>query len=164
MKHEIIKRVEETRQKFSEIYGIKVKKLPIKFTLKGRVAGRVTYNQKYNFNLHIAENNEGFLERTIPHEVAHQVSVQINGLLRGKGHGIAWRRVMRSFGVEPSRCHSYKNVVAARKTTKYDYTCLCGEHYILSSIRYNKARRGKVVYSCPKCKEMIEMSKAIRRK
>lgn len=159
MRHEIIKKVEEVRQELSEIYGIHIEALPIEFTLKGRTSGRCTYHRKYEFNLQIARDNEGFLESTVPHEVAHQAAVQIYGW-QGKGHGAYWKRVMRSLGITPKRCSTYKNIVAARKTKRYTYQCGCGKDLLLSNIRYNRAIRGQTQYGC-RCGRSINMTKAI---
>lgn len=79
----------------------------ILFNLKGRTAGfayRFKDLIRYNPFLYIAQP-EAFINRTVPHEVAHLFQFRINP--HDRAHGPTWKKVMRDFNLEPSRCHSY---------------------------------------------------------
>jgi len=158
---EIEKLVEKIEEQADGLFGIELKRLNVIYTKRGTAAGTCTYNQKYNFNLQIAQNNDGF-DQTVYHEVAHQIAVQVYGYA-GKGHGRGWQTVMRTLGRNPDRCHNYSNVVAARKTKKYDYSCGCGRELVVSSVRYNKVMRGIASYRC-RCGRTLEISKAVLRR
>lgn len=62
------------------------------------------------------------LETTL-HELAHAVCFQFYG--RSMKHGPAWKQVMREFGLEPRRCHSY-NVDGLRQRRRHrQHLVLC---------------------------------------
>lgn len=127
----------------------------ITFYKKGRAAGRAYYREnRVAFNeVLFSENQSSFIERTIPHELAHLVSVGVYGEKRGGGHGKAWKHVMGNvFKCDPSRCHEYDMSNAyARKT--FPYICDCGPT-VLTSVRHNRVQKG-VVYYCGKCKTNV---------
>ncbi len=153
----IEKLVRKIEKEADDLFGIRVKRLKILYSLKGASAGVCSYDKKYNFNLWIARNNKNF-EQTVYHEVAHQIAIQVYGFW-GKGHGRCWKVVMNTLGRTPDRCHKYK-FKPARKTTNYSYQCSgCDLVYTLSSIRYNRAKRGEATYIC-KCKTKIDINKA----
>ena len=47
-----------------------------------------------------------FTNDTIAHEYAHIVAFKV---YQDPGHGIGWKTVMRSIGLEPNRCHQMVN-------------------------------------------------------
>lgn len=49
-----------------------------------------------------------FSQDTIPHELCHLIAFTV---YEDSGHGPAWKNVMRSIGLEPTRCHSMINQV-----------------------------------------------------
>ncbi len=70
------------------------------------------------FNVHLAARNfNDFMKRTVVHEVAHGVAFEYFGHL---GHGAPWKRVMRDYGAEPSRCHDYD---VSELTNGYTFVC-----------------------------------------
>jgi predicted SprT family Zn-dependent metalloprotease len=73
------------------------------------VAGYAYYGQnKVKFNpILLHENETDFLEDTVPHELAHLFSVELYGIMQGRGHGHNWKYVMQRLGVTPKRCHDY---------------------------------------------------------
>lgn len=152
--------VEKIEEHADGIFGMDLNRLNIRHDLKGTCAGECTSNTEYRFNKHIAENNEGY-EQTVYHEVAHQIAVQLYGRI-GSGHGKYWKHVMRELGRPANRCHNYNEVKSARTTKRYSYTCECGKIMELSSVRYNKQMRGRVVYGCTTCSRSIEMGRATR--
>jgi len=142
-------------QQAEEFYKIELPVVEIKFDLTGRTAGEAHFREKafggwdlkLRFNLNIAEMQlEDFLKETVPHEVAHLVTVF---QFQSPGHGKHWQNVMREcFNiVEPTRCHNYKTN-SARRT--FIYKCSCREHEI-TSIIHNRIKKGRKYY-CKGCK------------
>ena len=95
---------------------------PVGFRQMGRSAGRVCYSYTgdkcFNFELWINPDyfyNGGqnhLINVTVPHEVAHIVSVFVHGRLDGQGHGTRWGTMMYRLGLPAERCHemSYEGV------------------------------------------------------
>jgi SprT protein len=116
IKEKIKESVELSLTKAREIYKMDFPTPLISFNLRGSCAGQAWANAyvdgKYvdfymKFNIQIAEAHMGeFMVNTVPHEVAHIVSYCLYGT-NGKGHGREWQTIMRSFGLEPTRCHNY---------------------------------------------------------
>jgi SprT protein len=48
---------------------------------------------------------------TVPHEVAHLIAFE---MYKDTGHGGGWKSIMRTLGLEPSRCHDYDTTMVAR--------------------------------------------------
>lgn len=95
------------------------------FDLRGRTAGQAYYKEHHvrvNAVL-LTENAEAFMTRTLPHEVAHLVAHRLHGSSIS-AHGPEWQAVMRAFGLEPSRCHSY-DTSRARVGKTYRFRCSC---------------------------------------
>lgn len=111
--------IEETRK----WYQLGIKKFPqderpldIDFELQGTTAGKAWTNRNgtgrilISYNLTLAmENQETFLDDTVPHEVAHPVANDFFRLTYPLGceHNDCWSHVMRVFGKTPRPCHSY---------------------------------------------------------
>ncbi|WP_275097116.1 SprT-like domain-containing protein [Sedimenticola hydrogenitrophicus] len=134
----------------------------VKFDLTGKAAGmalfphRATPVIRYNALL-LVENRADFLKRTVPHEVAHIVARRLFGH-RIKPHGAEWRRVMRLFGAEASRCHNYDvSRAIRRRLQRFAYRCDCRSHE-LSSIRHNRVLQGQT-YLCVNCKQPLVQSR-----
>jgi len=130
----------------------------VKFNLTGRAAGMAMFPHRsspiirYNALL-LSENREDFLNRTVPHEVAHVVARTLFGR-RIRPHGPEWQQVMALFGADPSRCHDYDVTRASRRRLKrFDYRCDCRSHQ-LTSIRHNRILQGQT-YLCLNCKQPL---------
>lgn len=55
------------------------------------------------------ENYDMLMHDTLPHELAHQVDYNINGLPKGnRWHGPTWQNIMRRFGLEPTTYHNLR--------------------------------------------------------
>ena len=146
---------------------------PVHFTLRGKVAGRACYKpRKIKINsILLTENYQEMMDRTVPHEVAHIIVHNLyNMLLRRrsrsgrsirvtKPHGEEWKKIMKDLGVKDmKRCHSYdvtRSIV--RQRVRYQYTCSCGTPHNMSSIKHNRAQRGRL-YVCRKCKTPVKFS------
>jgi SprT protein len=135
-------------------FGIIMDKPTIVYNLKGTKAGTASIQNVIRLNPVLLEQNvDEFIQRTVAHELAHILSYKLYGTL---AHDKYWKRVMVSFGVEPSRCHSYdvSNVQRAKHIKTFIYKCKCKEH-IITSIRHNKIVKNGTKYSCCHCHTVI---------
>jgi SprT protein len=130
----------------------------IRFDLRGRSAGMVRFAAgctpeiRYNPQL-LAENEEQFLARTVPHEVAHLVVRELFGAAV-RPHGGEWKAVMGFFGADPSRCHDFDvSRSQVRRLPRFLYRCGCRCHE-LTSIRHRRIRNGQS-YLCRACKQPL---------
>jgi len=133
-------------------------KAEIRFDLRGRSAGLVLFAPRrppeirYNLQL-LAENEEEFLARTVPHEVAHLVVRELFGS-ETRPHGREWKAVMGVFGADPSRCHDYDvSRSQVRRLPRFPYHCGCRQHE-LTSIRHRRILNGQS-YFCRACKQPL---------
>lgn len=86
-------------------------------------------------------NSDEFVSRTVPHEIAHLVAVEVHGYEMGRGHGSVWRHMCKQLGMEDvTRTHSYKRGAG----DAFRYICDEGTEVELSKIRHNKLQAGKV--------------------
>lgn len=131
----------------------------IHFDLRGRSAGMMCHipgrPPKLRFNLQLlAENRDGFLETTVPHEVAHLVVRELFGAA-ARPHGREWKAVMAFFGVEANRCHDYDvSGSQTRRLERFLYQCDCRQHQ-LTSIRHRRVLGGQT-YLCRACKQPLK--------
>jgi SprT protein len=129
----------------------------IGFDLQGLAAGQAILHRdhpgiRYNAAL-LEQEGDAFLQRTVPHEVAHLVVYQLYGR-RVRPHGREWQQLMRQFGADPARCHRFDTgATRARHFRRFDYHCACREHQ-LTAIRHNRIQRG-TVYLCQACKRPL---------
>ncbi|MGH8528334.1 MAG: SprT-like domain-containing protein [Nevskiales bacterium] len=92
-------------------------------------------------------HGDSFLRETLPHELAHLIVWRLHGR-RVRPHGAEWQAVMRLFGAEPERCHSFE-VQPSRRQREYVYRCACKTHQ-LSAVRHGRIQRGGR-YVCLHC-------------
>lgn len=130
----------------------------VAFDLRGRSAGQMRVDGgghcviRYN-PLLLLRYGDAFLERTVPHEVAHYLAYRRFGRTI-RPHGVEWRGIMQQLGAAPTRCHDYDVTgLAARRLRYFDYHCGCADHR-LSSIRHNKVADGRR-YLCRRCGEVL---------
>ena len=140
----------------AEKYGLAMNYPTVSFRLRGKTAGTANYGKqeiRYNAVL-LEENGDNFLGRTVPHEVAHLVTRQKYGN-RASAHGYEWKSVMRAFGLNPTRCHSYDVSNSTVKTVKrgFEYKCSC-RTYDLTVIRHKRIMKG-AKYTCRSCKTTL---------
>lgn len=144
--------------KAEQYYNKKFARPSIDLTLKGTTAGYAKYPNILQFNLELYNRNkEHYLKQTVPHEIAHLLSVELYGYTKGKGHGVYWKSVMiNCFNLEPLRCHSYDvSEVRVRKVDRhYIYQCACRVH-TLTNIKHNRILKGKTEYKCINCLQTI---------
>lgn len=153
-KSEILREVRNWIDTANVIYGTDVRVDHVRFDLKGRCAGQAIRKPGDWFEIRVnpeiaVQNWAEYIDQTIPHEVAHIVQYQV--FPRCRGHGRAWKRIMRAFGKEPRRCHEYDlSTVKVRRQKRHEYACACRVHH-LTTVRHNRVRRGQTNYSCKTC-------------
>jgi SprT protein len=128
----------------------------VKFSMNGRLtstAGRAFLEEgRLEFSKVLyAQNEEQFLNDTVPHELAHIVAYRVFG---DRGHGVHWKQVMNFLGFEATRCHSY--AVQRRSSAKqYSYGCACeGKTHEVSAQRQAWINKGKR-YACNTCGALL---------
>lgn len=137
-----------------KVFGKPLPMPKLAFDLRGKTAGRAWLQKdvvQLNSVLYL-ENEQGFHDDTIPHEVAHLVAHWLYG--RGiSAHGKEWQDVMRALGKQPTRCHTYDTSNSA-VTKKKVWVCGCpGRTFPLGPQRNAQARRG--LLSCKRCKQTL---------
>jgi SprT protein len=155
---------EHTYKKAEKLYNKEFARPIFMFDLKGRTAGQACYKSKYgrggairvNMTL-LMENTTAYINRTIPHEVAHHLVMQMFDR-RSAPHGWEWKKVMTDLGHDPSRCHSFDTTRArTRSRVTIAYHCDC-QTFNLTTIRHNKIKKGRT-YHCRQCKTDLVIGK-----
>ena len=167
-------KMEETLDICRKKYGKDIPTPPLKFAHLGRRAGICQYVMPSWINNHtttatIIINPDFFvkyyddmLNDTVPHEVAHYISVFIHGE-RGSGHGWLWKSVMHAIGLSGDRCHTYSmEGVKTRRPMPFKYTCGCDDgtkEHLVSSVIHRKHQLalsvGRKGYRCQKCRQHL---------
>lgn len=147
-------------------HGVALPDPLIRLDLRGEAAGQARWEANgrplLRYNLDIARRHEDdFLARTVPHEVAHLVTVACHG--RTRPHGPEWRRVMAFLGVaNPSRCHDYQlDESLVKRQRRWTYRCDCTNHQ-LSTTRHKRMLAGSARYHCRKCHAALRYDGAKR--
>ncbi|MEZ5066647.1 MAG: SprT-like domain-containing protein [bacterium] len=126
----------------------------VEFGLRGRAAGDAcpsTGVTRYNGDL-LVRYGDVFVDRIVPHEVAHIVTWAVFG--RVKPHGREWRAVMAFFGADPSVTHDFETV-PARRVRRFRYRCSCSTQHLLVKRAHLRIRRGTAEYRCRRCGELL---------
>lgn len=125
----------------------------IKLNQRGRAAGTArpqTNELRFNLTL-LVENQQAFIDQTVPHEIAHLLVYQLYG--RTKPHGKEWQFMMQSvFNCPAKTTHQFDLKSVTGKQFTYD--CRCMTHQ-LSIYRHNKVQRQQASYHCRKCKSPL---------
>lgn len=124
----------ETYEKSLELFPeLKNWKRPsFRIDITGTTAGKAIFAEN-TIRVHpgiYLKNKEEFLKVTIPHEFSHLIAAK---LLADYGHGEGWAKVMKRFGLPPTRCHNFDmeglqkvgDRKTADKTEKYYYLYYC---------------------------------------
>jgi len=148
----------------NEIFHTDMRTPHVDFSLKGKVGGKYySKGHKVKVNMVLfAENEEDYIENTIPHEVAHAVQRHLYGAYnyrtgrRVMPHGREWKQIMIAFGKSPSVTHSYDVSNATQRTVprEFVYKCKC-RTFNFTIIRHRRVqqaeRQGRGSYSCRSC-------------
>lgn len=147
-------------QKANEQLGARMPMPTCSFDLRGKTAGKAWTARKGagaagQAVLHVQlnsvlfqENVQGFLQDTIPHEVAHLVTRRLYGRAVAS-HGPEWQHVMRTLGVSPERTHSYDVSNSAVASRLYRFSCAC-RTFELTPRKLRSALQG--LRACRQCK------------
>lgn len=143
-------------------YGLDLQMPVVTYDLTGTTAGKANYRTwviRLNKQIMI-DNADRFIDRTVPHELAHLVCDRVypeahqttiiignNGRYRRSKrdvHGKPWQSIMHVLGVaDPTRCHTYDVSNVKRKSNMYDAYCgKCNHPMPITQKRLNKIQRG----------------------
>lgn len=155
--NQILHRLEQCYQLAEQHFDRPFERPRVSLALRGQKAG-IAYLQRneLRFNAQLyRENQEHFLQQTVPHEVAHLLAQALYGD-RIRPHGREWQELMTGlFGLPADRCHTY--AVAQRPGTRYLYRCGCPEGMPFTAQRHALVRRGRR-YSCRRCGDMLHFT------
>lgn len=147
VRQQVEDKIVECLEKAHKHYGQSFAIPTILFTKRGTIAGTAICNQwTVNFNpILLMENQEDFIARTVPHEVAHLIDYIINphnhkstivygrdnNFRRSKRnvHGADFKFIMEYVleTDDSTRCHNYDTTNSrVKKSTSYNYRCTCG--------------------------------------
>ena len=150
-------RIAGLRELVEKRYGVDIP-CSVKYDLKGYTAGRAYPSQnviRLNGH-HLVNNVDDFIHNTVGHEYAHIVQYKLYP--RCKPHGWEWRSVMRVFGLEPTRCHTYESKPARQRQRKPKVRvhCGCPDGQLMGQTQYRRLRMG-TRYRCRKCSCTIHL-------
>lgn len=133
---EVMKLVEACFSLADDLYDREFVRPAVRLDLKGTTAGMAVWVKgskasTIRFNpILLAENWSAFRDRTVPHEVAHLVARDLYGE-NVRAHGAEWQAVMKDFGCDATRCHSYSVVNASTHRGRRDVmSCHCRIHLV----------------------------------
>jgi predicted SprT family Zn-dependent metalloprotease len=145
VKDRVLTTIEQNYLAAESHYNREFKRPTIKFAKRGRTAGTAnpsTNTLNYNTIL-LMENQDDFVARTVPHEVAHLIDANVNpknferDVVRGRNgmlkvtkrdlHGKSFKFIMTTVlgCADGSRCHSYDTTNAAVKRDRIRHTWKC---------------------------------------
>ncbi len=151
VKARVVAKLQDGIARAEKAYGQKFSMPVVTYDLRGRTAGTANY-VKWHINLNavlLMENVDEFLERTVPHELAHLITDRVypeaheRKLVLKSGmrltykrakrdvHGPRWQSVCRTLGMtDVTRCHSYdvtNSKVVKSNSRQIEWKCTrCG--------------------------------------
>ena len=142
IKRRVEAKVEQSYKKAVAHYGREFKRPTVVYQKRGTTAGTAhggTNTLDFNSTL-LTENVEDFIERTVPHEVAHLIDYVVNPQNHHRGinwkgqrqkrvvHGADFRFIMERVldADDSTRCHDYDVTRAqVRKSKQHEWKCDC---------------------------------------
>lgn len=136
----------------------------VSYKLRGMVAGYAKASQ-WSINLNaqlLIENVDDFIDRTVPHELAHLICDRVypqslgitftrSGRIRRQkreSHGYNWQSVMRVLGCDDiTRCHTYdvtNSKVQKKNGKQFQYRCTkpgCGVSFPVGPKRHRRLQQ-----------------------
>lgn len=138
----------------------KIQNGPIHLNARMRsTLGRAHYlTNKIELHVRALRGHREQFEETFAHELAHLLSAAIYGLKLGRGHGRAWKQVMRVLGYEPKRTHDHDVSEFRRKRKPVSFgNCGCpGREHKFTKVQTLKALRG-ARWRCKACSNEIRI-------
>lgn len=125
---------------------------------KDSKTGGYVWPQKYGNRVFlnwilVKENEQRYIDITIPHEVCHIFQTHLYP--RSSSHGIEWKTLMRMMGLRPERCHNMDVSNARRDKNKKEYTYICNcQKHVMSQIKHNRIQKG-AKYVCKRCRRPL---------
>ncbi|RKF18870.1 SprT family zinc-dependent metalloprotease [Alginatibacterium sediminis] len=148
LENRLLERVEYCYQLAESYFSRSFERPETNFKQRGKIAGSAKLGVnvlRFNLTLY-RENQDHFLEHTVPHEISHLLCFELFG--RVPAHGQQWQSIMRDvFQLEPMRTHQYD--VSSVQGKVFDYQCQCSSHQ-LTIRRHNKVLKG-IEYRCRRC-------------
>lgn len=140
---QIIDKCKEVFAKATELYGLDMGRVGIRFDLRGRAAGMACrrgaqYYMRFNRDMLTREAFDHVLNDTVPHEIAHIVCFMNPAL--GSNHNSGWERVCVALGGNGARCH--KEDVVHGKGYTYEYTTDRGHTVRIGDKHHAHVQRG----------------------
>lgn len=154
LNYRVEQKLRDCLQLAKKAYGREFVMPLITYNVRGGHAGRAYYNEhRVDFNaVLLNENVEKFIERTVPHELAHLITGILHPHTKGgrfqkaSPHGAEWREVMAALGCKDvTRCHDYDTSSVKRSRGTHAYKCSqCGHSFSLTDKAKHKADAGLI--------------------
>lgn len=135
--------------------GARIPEPTVEFRLRGRTAGEACSRTNVtNYNRELLEKyGEEFIQRIVPHEVAHIVAPRLVAG-RIKPHGREWKEVMAFFGAPARASHEFEAPPVPERG-RHRYRCACADPHWLTTRAHRRVRRGTMEYTCRRCREPL---------
>lgn len=145
---ELKKRVEARLAECVAKSGIDTGKITVKYDINSkRLGGQAIYSTNtIRLNpVFLNAYTEQYIFDTVAHEWCHLAARKKYGRLIS-AHGAEWKNTMRSIGVPPKRCHSYKvpdGIRVGKQVKKYTVVCnQCGSSIECGAKVFSKLQAG----------------------
>ena len=126
----------------------------VSYQQRGATAG-TAWLQQWAIRLNpvlLLENQHGFIDEVVPHELAHLLVYARFG--RVAPHGKEWRWMMEQV-LRVSACRTHDFNTDSVRGKSYPYRCACQQHD-LSVRRHHRVQRGDTTYRCRVCGEVLQ--------
>ena len=141
---------------------IRMSDIDIKFTLRGKVAGRAQTSPNFILWFHpqLMERDINEYMSVVEHEVAHLYQRRLYPT--SKPHGWQFKMVARKFGNDGSRCHNMDISGLGRRGRRFIYECKngCSRTYELTKYKHEiqqdslSCGSGRL-YLCARCRSKL---------
>jgi len=154
------------------VYNRKFQPIKVGKPITGLVAGSaLPCGTVVQFNEEAAKNYPNIFWKTVVHEVAHAIDIQLHGHRRNGNkyvhHDAIFYEICKKLGdPDPGRTHEYE-LKPARKHREFLYTCGCllesgiPKEHVVKTITHNRIQKGTRSYQCKSCKKTIKFVKQI---
>lgn len=166
LKNRVSEKLENCISLFYNYCGFELEHPDVYYNVGGTSGGTaIPYHNVIELNPHILlSQTERYLNRTVPHELAHILARRYFQDVCGykvTSHGKYWKITMRIIGVpenEITRCHDYQIKHKIKRQRKWAYTCGCVKIMSISTTVHNRIQKKGTKYRCRLCKEPLVFS------